>query len=231
MVIIEKVYHWLADHYQDGDRIFLFRFSRGAYQVRALAGMIQKLGLIFPGNIGLIPFACELYANRHRGKGKRTLGPTLSEIFKHTFSRQVKVHFVGVWDTVASVGLIQKSPLPLTTTAHHICTFRHGLALDEHRVKFLPTYLAEVWFVESHSDVGRSNDPHALSLGLVPLLWMENQAIDTGLRCRPRSFFGDWTWDSLHKNRPTISLRSFWRLLEVLPIMRYQYTDPNATTR
>ncbi|PBK65569.1 hypothetical protein ARMSODRAFT_1022027 [Armillaria solidipes] len=41
--------------------------------VRALAGMIQKLGLVFPENIGLIPFAYELYANRHRGKGKRTL--------------------------------------------------------------------------------------------------------------------------------------------------------------
>ncbi|SJL01131.1 uncharacterized protein ARMOST_04449 [Armillaria ostoyae] len=255
MVIIEKAYHWLTDHYQDGDRIFLFGFSRGAYQVRALAGMIQKLGFVFPGNIGLIPFAYELYANRHRGKviKDEVIARTLSKNFKHTFSRQVKVHFVGVWDTVTSVGLIQKSPLPLTTTAHHICTFRHGLALDEQRVKFLPTYLAggwtpnlrldlynpddqemdvkEVWFVGSHSDVGGSNDPHALSLGLVPLLWMENQAIDTGLRCRPRSFFGDWTWDNIHKNRPTISLRSFWRLLEVLPITRYQYTDPNATTR
>ncbi|PBK65570.1 hypothetical protein ARMSODRAFT_428960 [Armillaria solidipes] len=102
-----------------------------------------------------------------------------------------------------------------------------GLALDEHRVKFLPTYSAggwtpnlrldlynpddqemdvkEVWFVESHSDVGGSNDPHALSLGLVPLLWMEDQAIDTGLRCRPRSFFGDWTWDNLHKQTNNIT--------------------------
>ncbi|KAK0199674.1 hypothetical protein DFS33DRAFT_183429 [Desarmillaria ectypa] len=236
MAIIEKAYQWLADHYRDGDRIFLFGFSRGAYQVRALAGMIRKLGLVFSGNID------EADAR------------ALAENFKRTFSRKVKVHFVGVWDTVASVGLIQKSPLPLTTTAYHICTFRHGLALDERRVKFLPTYLAggwtpnlqldeyynpddkltdvkEVWFVGSHSDVGGSNDPRTLSLGLVPLLWMENQAIDAGLRFRPRSFFGDWTWENLHKSKPTTSLRSFWRLLEVLPITRYQYTDRNATTR
>ncbi|KAK0451378.1 uncharacterized protein EV420DRAFT_714383 [Desarmillaria tabescens] len=255
MVIIEKAYRWLAHNYRDGDRIFLFGFSRGAYQVRAVAGMIQKLGLVLSGNVGLIPFAYELYTNRHKGKAIKDEADAraLCENFKRTFSRNVKLHFVGVWDTVASVGLVQKSPLPLTTTAYHNCTFRHGLALDECRIKFLPTYLAggwtpnlrldyyslddkemdvkEVWFVGSHSDVGGSNDPRTLSLGLVPLLWMENQAIDIGLRCRKRNFFGDWTWDNLHKSRPTISLRSFWHLLEVLPITRYQYTDPNATTR
>lgn len=42
---------------------------------------------------------------------------------------------------MASVGLIRGQPLPLTTTARHICHFRHALALDEHRVKFLPEYV------------------------------------------------------------------------------------------
>ncbi|KAK0217460.1 hypothetical protein EDD85DRAFT_916368 [Armillaria nabsnona] len=257
MKIIGKAYRWLADHYQDGDRIFLFGFSRGAYQVRALAGMIQKLGLVFSGNTGLIPFAYELYAKRHRGEDIKDEADAraLAENFKRTFSREVKAHFVGVWDTVASIGFIKGSPLPLTTTAYHICTFRHGLALDEHRVKFLPTYLAggwnpnleldeyynpddkrtnikEVWFVGSHSDVGGSNDPRTLNLGLVPLLWMETEAIDAGLRFGPRTkLFGDWTWDHIHKSRPTISLSYFWLLLEILPIKRYRYTDRNATTR
>ncbi len=168
------------------------------------------------------------------------------------------------------VGIPQKHPLPLTTAAYHICTFRHGLALDELRVKFLPTYLAggwtpnlqldeyfgpddklmnakEVWFVGSHSDVyvkphllfALSSNPlfhsgggqHAPSLGLVSLLWMENQAIDAGLRFEQRTFGGEWMWDDLHKTKPTASLRSYWRLAEILPFKRYRYTDPNSTTK
>ncbi|KAK0475718.1 hypothetical protein IW261DRAFT_1492568 [Armillaria novae-zelandiae] len=49
--LVQEAYQWLADHYLPGDRIYhLFGFSRGAYQIRALSGMIEKLGLVFPGN-------------------------------------------------------------------------------------------------------------------------------------------------------------------------------------
>lgn len=51
---ILKAYEWLSDRYRDGDKIFLFGFSRGAYQVRALAGMIHEVGLITPGNEGQV---------------------------------------------------------------------------------------------------------------------------------------------------------------------------------
>ena len=113
----------------------------------------------------------------------------LAKNFKNTFSlgRDVRIHFVGVWsdiaplslkfvilryvirDTVASVGVVRGNPLPLTSSAGHICTFRHGLALDERRVKFLPEYIdggssvsrlddrpvdvKEVWFAGTHSDM------------------------------------------------------------------------------
>jgi hypothetical protein len=40
------------------------------------------------------------------------------------------------------VGFARGKPLPLTTSAQHICIFRHALALDERRVKFLPEYVA-----------------------------------------------------------------------------------------
>lgn len=43
-------YRWLMDYYQDGDKVFIFGFSRGAYTARALAGMIQKVGLLPAGN-------------------------------------------------------------------------------------------------------------------------------------------------------------------------------------
>ncbi|KAJ7118000.1 hypothetical protein C8R43DRAFT_901668 [Mycena crocata] len=174
---VQDAYRWLVDHYQPGDKIFLFGFSRGAYQVRVLAGMIEKIGVVYTGNLRLIPFAYELYARQSNAKNSPE---KLCEDFKQTFSWNTSVHFIGAWDTVASVGLVRGQPLPLTTTAGYICHFRHALALDERRVKFLPEYVAvdetktgkssktvpkeeealrergdvkEVWFAGTHSDM------------------------------------------------------------------------------
>ncbi|EDR08351.1 uncharacterized protein LACBIDRAFT_294115 [Laccaria bicolor S238N-H82] len=175
--IIMGAYRWLADNYKEGDRIFLFGFSRGAYQVRALAGMIHTVGLIHKGNEEQIPFAYELYANHTPLTAATATVPppiNLPQRFKTTFSRDnVHVHFVGVWDTVSSVGIVRGKSLPLTNSAEHICFFRHALALDERRVKFLPEYvnggsattgnttvvqngrprIKEVWFPGTHSDM------------------------------------------------------------------------------
>lgn len=104
--------------------------------------------------------------------------------FKRTLSRpNVRVHFIGALvnftpaivlveanvyhrDTVSSIGFTKKRCLPETTAGMtHVCIFRHALALDELRVKFLPEYangggepgslpqVKEVWFAGSHSDV------------------------------------------------------------------------------
>ncbi|KAE9399686.1 WD40 repeat-like protein [Gymnopus androsaceus JB14] len=145
--ILLDAYRWLSEMYRHGDRIFLFGFSRGAYQVRALAGMIEKVGLIHKGNEAQIPFAYELYTrstdNQQDGEPEEDLVEYMSWRFKTTFSRKdVKVHFVGAWDTVSSIGFIRSTKdLPLTTSGmRHVCYFRHALALDERRVKFLPEY-------------------------------------------------------------------------------------------
>ncbi|EJD39403.1 hypothetical protein AURDEDRAFT_71183 [Auricularia subglabra TFB-10046 SS5] len=170
--IILMAYAWLVENYQPGDRIFLFGFSRGAYQVRTLAAMIYEVGLIHRGNDGQIPFAYELYANCEahadaRGGPARVKSRTAQ--FKETFSRDVKVHFVGVWDTVSSVGLARKKRLhPHTADGmHHVCFFRHALALDERRVKFLPEYVrggsgpdADSSGVESENRRGTVDPPH-----------------------------------------------------------------------
>ncbi|KAF8523846.1 hypothetical protein JB92DRAFT_2883113, partial [Gautieria morchelliformis] len=157
--IVIAAYRWLSQNYQHGDRIYLFGFSRGAYQVRALAGMIHKVGLVHKGNEEQIPFAYELYADEkskeyYPPQPKKLLqrlllrkGPVkptpvnMAERFKTTFSQEnVRVHFIGVWDTVSSVGTIRSKVLPLTDETDHVCFFRHALALDERRVKFLPEY-------------------------------------------------------------------------------------------
>ncbi|KAJ7633989.1 hypothetical protein B0H17DRAFT_961596 [Mycena rosella] len=235
---VQDAYRWLVDHYEPGDRIFLFGFSRGAYQVRALAGMIEDMGLVYPGNIRLIPFAYELYTKRFRGK------EDLCKHFKKTFSRQ-DVHFIGVWDTVSSVGIIRGQPLPLTGTADHICHFRHALALDERRVKFMPEYITpdsgdpgqqrrsgnetdikEVWFAGTHSDM-------LLNRRGVPLLWMENEASNAGLHLSRREATGGvWDLVELEIEKPIESLKGFfWHLLEFLPLSRSTHNsqDPKET--
>ncbi|KDQ22563.1 hypothetical protein PLEOSDRAFT_1050242, partial [Pleurotus ostreatus PC15] len=141
--IVLSAYHWLVENYQPGDCIYLFGFSRGAYQVRVIAGMIEKVGgLLHKGNNDQIPFAFELYSAT-MGKSSRSTFKDAEELcqrFKNTLSQQsVKVHFVGVWDTVSSIGVTRSPSFPETVNGmKHVCVFRHALALDERRVKFLP---------------------------------------------------------------------------------------------
>ncbi|KAL4265503.1 T6SS Phospholipase effector Tle1-like catalytic domain-containing protein [Pleurotus pulmonarius] len=105
-------YKWLAETYEPGDRIFMFGFSRGAYQVRVIAGMIERVGLIYPGNNTQLPAVFRLYmSTTERSGGKETeehkKAMELCETFKMAFSQpDVKVHFVGVWDTVSSIGVV-----------------------------------------------------------------------------------------------------------------------------
>ncbi|KAF4618325.1 hypothetical protein D9613_011564 [Agrocybe pediades] len=141
-------YRWLSDNYKDGDRIFMFGFSRGAFQARALSAMIDKVGLLYKGNDTQIPFAYELYADDTSGKKDQvtevgTSKPTSkADRFKSAFChKDVKILKVNR-DTVSSIGIVRgKKPLPGTIEGMgHVCFFRHALALDEQRVKFLPEY-------------------------------------------------------------------------------------------
>ncbi|KZP15074.1 hypothetical protein FIBSPDRAFT_912646 [Athelia psychrophila] len=221
--VLIGAYRWLSDQYQEGDRIFLF----GAYQVRALAGMIEKIGLIHRGNEEQIPFAYELYADDSVTKDK-------AAHFKKTFSvKNVRVHFIGVWDSVSSIGLVRGAELPLVGSCDHVCVFRHALALDECRVKFMPECMArpdrplplnakEVWFPGSHSD---------LNLQSIPLLWMEREALFAGLHLQ-QSNIGSWEIRHLELEVPFDSLGRFsgWRILEYLPIPRESPTNPSRVT-
>jgi uncharacterized protein (DUF2235 family) len=130
---VRQGYEFLCQNYQQNDVICIFGFSRGAYTARALAGMVQKVGVLPPWNTGMIPFAYQMYAS----SDPDTL--RLAEGFKATFSVDVKIEFVGVWDTVASVGLYPRY-LPFVSSNSSIRYFRHAVALDEHRVKFVPNY-------------------------------------------------------------------------------------------
>jgi uncharacterized protein (DUF2235 family) len=129
-VHIKDAYRFLMANYCEGDRICLLGFSRGAYTVRCLAGMLHKVGLLPAHNSAQVSFAYTFY------KDDTANGWLMSAEFKQTFCMDVHVYFVGVWDCVASVGFIpRKLPFSKTPT-HSIHYFRHAMALDEHRAKF-----------------------------------------------------------------------------------------------
>ncbi|CAE6404265.1 unnamed protein product [Rhizoctonia solani] len=124
-------YRWLMNRYQAGDRICIFGFSRGAYTARALAGMINKVGLLPPGNHEQVTIAYDIYRTDTED------GYTLGDGFRDTFSRVVPIDFVGVWDSVSSVGVVRSHTLPYAASNNIITTFRHAMALDERRAWFV----------------------------------------------------------------------------------------------
>ncbi|KAF9465244.1 hypothetical protein BDZ94DRAFT_1234674 [Collybia nuda] len=144
-------YRFLMQNYRAGDKICIF----GSYDPRGFpvahtlhgiiivffpnylnlpTGALYKVGLLPRDNEQQIPFAYKLY------KREDQEGIQLCAGYKQTFSQNVKIHFVGVWDTVASVGVVMGRTLPFTNSNKAIKTFRHALALDEHRGRFRPNY-------------------------------------------------------------------------------------------
>lgn len=127
---IKDAYQFIMQNYIEGDRICLLGFSRGAYTVRCLAGMLHKVGLLPAYNTAQVNFAYQFYKN------DTSEGWEMSEQFKRTFCQDVTVYFVGIWDCVASVGFIPRQ-LPFSKSpTNAVSYFRHAMALDERRAKF-----------------------------------------------------------------------------------------------
>lgn len=105
---IADAYQFLMGVYELEDRIYVFGFSRGAYTARALGGLLHAVGLLTVGNDALIPYAIRMIK-------KQPIDLAVLADFKRTFSRECKVHFMGVWDTVSSLGWIYNAiDLPFT---------------------------------------------------------------------------------------------------------------------
>jgi len=183
-------YRYLMRYYQEGDRIFIFGFSRGAYTARALAAMLYKVGLLTQGNEELIPFAWNIF--------RRQRNQTIYRGFHHTFARMVPVHFLGLWDTVSSIGWMW-NPQYLQFTANNpiVEVVRHAIALDERRAYFIQNLwgrdpdlhpdVAQVWFPGVHCDVGGGYRETEAGLSKIALQWMVDQAEAFGLRFQPKA--------------------------------------------
>lgn len=97
---IIQAYLQIVEQYEsEEDEIYLFGFSRGAYTVRSLAGLIRNIGLLRPDRAGALWLGLEMYRDRKCGPES-----PMARSFRHKNSREITIKFMGVWDTVGSLG-------------------------------------------------------------------------------------------------------------------------------
>ncbi len=259
---IRDAYVYLMQTYEPGDKVFLFGFSRGAYTVRAVAALLHAYGLIRRGNETLVPYAIKMMmaiqrANGlpegHRSKDEFNKYSALAAEFKATMSRtDCKPWFVGVWDTVSSVGWLENPlKLPHVTNNPDIQIGRHAVAIDERRAFFRshlwrpaaapwpagPVDLKQVWFPGCHSDVGGGHPEPESGLAKLALEWMIAEAkladllvddakVDIVLGRTSAKFAKPDCDAELHE-----SLKGFWRIAEFIPKKHYDFATKKTSRR
>lgn len=218
-------YRYIVQNYAPGDEIFLFGFSRGAYTVRCLCGLINNCGILTRPDARLIQTAFDHYKNPGAAYAPRgSASIRFREAHSHP-SREVK--FVGVWDTVGAMGipfsflglLEDKDEFYDTKIGSNVRIARHAMAIDELRADFEPTIwlprenldLKQVWFAGAHSDVGGSYppDPGGWLLSDIALGWMMREANKAGLTLEPhlKDRLKPKATATLHESR-----RSYYRI-------------------
>lgn len=194
---IRRAYGFLASRYRPGDRIYLFGYSRGAYAVRSLAGLIDRMGLLKREE------ATEraiLLLYRHYQTNPDT--PAARRLARRLCHHDTRIEMVGVWDTVKALGIRLPIAWRFSEVNHRFHnhelgrSIRHGfhaLALHETREVFAPVLwecqkgfsgsVEQVWFRGAHGDVGGQIGSWSDSrpLANIPLVWMLERAETCGL--------------------------------------------------
>lgn len=211
-------YRFLVENWQEGDRIFLFGFSRGAWTARVLAGLLELIGLVRREQINMCDSALGAY-KRAAAENNLPLAWHFSRVIG---ARKPRVHFLGLWDSVASV-LVPRpdrfwipslETLPYTRKNPSVAIVRHALALDERRRMFrvapwnapqthlpnpfdhdagIPQDIEQRWFPGVHSDVGGGYKEEESALSKRPLIWMVDEADKAGLRIN-QSMYRHLAW-------------------------------------
>jgi hypothetical protein len=231
---IQDAYRFLANNYSEGDEIYLFGFSRGAYTARSFAGMIGSIGLMRKSDMDLLPKVYDYYRTPPH---KRSLSKHFDMVagLKRSFP---KIQFLGVWDTVGALGL----PVPGlqhlsrrwvrfhdTHLGPHVLNAYHAVAIDERRRPFKPAMWTQlegqldcqqVWFSGVHSNVGGGYADHGLSD--TALMWLVNRARDLGL-----AYDQDYIHDQKRiapsiKGKLEDSFTWPYKLLRLLGVMAYR---------
>ena len=247
---VETAYQFLMNYWEPGARVFMFGFSRGAYTARVLAGMLYALGLPSRGNGQLVPHIMRLFDSirgdptRH---GQKQYFDLCNE-FRETFGREsgrddrrFSTHFLGLWDTVSSVGWAwEPRSFPYTFKNAGVSVIRQAIALDERRSFFRqnrmqlrndsrpgepiapPQDLLQVWFAGVHADIGGGYEKNPPTWR--PAFdWMVREAAAAGLKfdaqrlnaLAPAGQITAGSTAELHE-----SLVGAWKLAEYVPKWR-----------
>lgn len=219
-----EAYRFLVYNYVPGDEIYVFGFSRGAYTARSLAGFVDRIGVLAKKDAFYLQRAFKLYE-------RRAERAEFADFLADKTSMRVRIDFIGVWDTVGSIGLPTR--LFHTLTCHRwnyhdvslVASIRHAahaLAIDERRKPFRPTLwtdpirpdqtLEQRWFAGVHSNIGGGYQKDGLAN--CALHWLSGRARAAGL---------DLDLDFLKPYKPfwghelRESYRGFYRLLGPAP--------------
>jgi uncharacterized protein (DUF2235 family) len=239
---VASAYSFLMDTHQLGDQLFVFGFSRGAYTARVLCGMLATVGLLRQGMVEMMPFAWDAYRGIQPSADDRNRREQFRRAahFKKRFAHHADLRFLGIWDTVSSVGTPWRPRVfPRSSANRELKVVRHAVALDERRAMFAQNLwrgnpkhkqdVKEVWFAGVHGDVGGGYPDAEAGLALITLAWMVREAKELGMTFDPRTeaeILPDLDPEAVARHFAAAplhdSLTKAWQLLEYLPMPRWE---------
>ena len=196
---IQDAYRFLSFNYQPDDEIYLYGFSRGAYTVRSLAGLIRCSGLLKRNKIRQAGKAYEIYRDDDIKPDDRA-----AIEFRRNNSNEARITLIGCWDTVGLLGVPNQIPfLPIDEWINRKYKFHdtylssiidnalHAVAIDEIKEVFDVTRmqkstnnseqsLKQIWFPGDHGCVGGGTSENS-GLSDVTLLWMIEESQRLGI--------------------------------------------------
>lgn len=177
---VRSAYAFFVDNYQDGDEIFLFGFSRGAYTARSVAGMLAHVGLLRKHHMENFDAVWDYYRQPEEQRNLEE-ATFLGHFPDRVHREQLVTRCIGVWDTVGALG-IPGSHFCQTAYQFHDTNLGPGvefafqaLAIDEERGPYRPAIwhpsdeprvaqvVEQVWFPGAHSNIGGGYPEHGLS--------------------------------------------------------------------
>ncbi|HSF95446.1 MAG TPA: DUF2235 domain-containing protein [Thermohalobaculum sp.] len=214
---LEDAYEYLMNTHVPGDNLYIFGFSRGAFQARVLADYVHKMGVLQKGSRNLIPYVTKLYFNERR--------PDVINGFRQTYCHNCSTHFLGVWDTVASLGHFFGRQFSSNILNADVKYAFQAAAIDEKRKKFPLSLwdesrsppnqkMEQVWFAGVHSDIGGGYAERGLPD--IAMAWLVGKAeSEAGLRMREgwRDRLPCNPLGQMHESRA-----GFWKLWQ--PVVR-----------
>lgn len=176
--IVENIlaaYRFLVHNYEEGDEIFLFGFSRGAYTVRSLSGLLASIGLLPKDNVYWLPEGYALY--------RKNDGDNILEEYRAKNNSKIpRIKAISVFDTVGALGIPvsfmgwlneKRHGFHNTELSINVEHAFHAVAIDERRAAFAPTLwrkraaesqtMEQVWFAGVHSGIGGSYNDDSLA--------------------------------------------------------------------